>query len=82
MKKISFSVCLLCVGMMFTGCASDDPDFNPTTDGEETMTVTFEGSYWDALIDAPQYGGNLLYGTLWCKCQTVWLDGCYNPALQ
>ena len=72
MKKISFSACLLCVGMMFTGCASDDPDFNPTTDGEETMTVTFEGSYWDALIDAPQYGGSLLYGAN--AKQYGWMD--------
>jgi hypothetical protein len=62
MKKISFFACLLSVGMMFTACSSDDSDFNPKTEGEETQTVTFEGSYWDALIDAPQYNGPLLYG--------------------
>jgi hypothetical protein len=62
MKKISFFASLLCVGMMFTGCASDDSNFNPSTDTEVTKTVTFEGSYWDALIDAPQYNGPLLYG--------------------
>lgn len=62
MKKISFFASLLCVGMVFTACESDDPDFNPSTDKEETQTVTFEESYWDALIDSPQYNGNLLYG--------------------
>ena len=62
MKKISFFVSLLCIGMAFTACESDDSDFNPTVDNDETQTVTFEGSYWDALIDVPQYGGNLLYG--------------------
>ena len=25
-------------------------------------TITFEGDYWDALIDSQQYGGELLYG--------------------
>ena len=62
MKKTSFFACLLSVSMMYTSCASDDSDFDPTTVDEETQTVTFEGSYFDALIDAPQYGGQLLYG--------------------
>lgn len=62
MKKIKFFVSLLSVGMMFTACSKDDSDFNPQIDVEETQTVTFEGSYWDALIDAPQYNGPLLYG--------------------
>lgn len=75
MRKISFFVCLLSVGVMFTACSSDDSDFNPKTEGEETQTVTFEGSYWDALIDAPQYGGTLLYGSDaknygWCDVAT------------
>ena len=43
--------------MIFTGCASDDPNFNPNTDTEVTQTITFEGDYWNALIDAPQYNG-------------------------
>lgn len=29
----------------------------------ETATVDFEGAYWNALIDNPQYGGPLTYGT-------------------
>ena len=29
---------------------------------ENTAVLTFEGEYWDALIDDPQYGGPLLYG--------------------
>ena len=52
MKKTSFFACLLSVSMMYTSCASDDSDFDPTTVDEETQTVTFEGSYFDALIDA------------------------------
>ena len=30
--------------------------------GPKTVTLDFEGSKWDALIDNPQYGGKLLYG--------------------
>lgn len=26
------------------------------------VTLSFEGDYWNALIDSPQYGGKLLYG--------------------
>ena len=62
MKKFGFFACLLSAGMMYISCASDDSDFDPKTVNEETQTVTFEGSYFDALIDAPQYGGTLLYG--------------------
>lgn len=34
------------------------------TTGPETRqtTLSFEGDYWNALIDNPQYGGKLLYG--------------------
>ncbi|MCR4591560.1 MAG: DUF4465 domain-containing protein [Bacteroidaceae bacterium] len=75
MKKNSLFAGLLCVGVMFTACESNDPDFNPQTLGEDTQTVTFEGSYWDALIDAPQYGGSQLYGADaknygWCDVTT------------
>ncbi len=62
MKKISFLASLFCVGLVYTSCTSDDSDFNPSTVTDDTQTVTFEGSYWDALIDAPQYNGPLLYG--------------------
>jgi len=75
MKKNSFFVSLLSVGVMFTACSSDDPDFNPNTETEETQTVTFEGDYWNTLIDSPQYGGPLLYGLDarnygWCDVAT------------
>lgn len=75
MKKFGFYACLLSVGMAFTACESDDSDFNPGTEQEQTQTVTFEGSYWNALIDAPQYGGPQLYGAdaryyNWCDEET------------
>jgi hypothetical protein len=62
MKKFGFYASLLVAGLMYTACASDDSDFDPQIVGEETETVTFEGSYFDGLIDSPQYGGPLLYG--------------------
>ena len=61
MKKFYFYACLLSVGMMFTACESDDSDFNPEIESVVTKTVTFEGDYWTALVDNPQYGGNLIY---------------------
>lgn len=75
MKKIGFYACLLSVGMAFTACESDDSDFNPGTEQEQVQVVTFEGSYFDALIDAPQYGGPQLYGSdakyyNWCDEET------------
>lgn len=83
MKKNSFLASLLCVGMIFTGCASDDPNFNPNTDTEVTQTITFEGDYWNALIDAPQYNGPLLYGPeaknySWCDATTQLSGGMTN----
>ena len=75
MKRFSILASLLCAGLAFTACESDDSDFNPKTEAETTQTVTFEGSYWDALIDAPQYNGPLLYGENakdygWCDVAT------------
>lgn len=32
-------------------------------DDYEIRVATFEGSEWDELIDTPQYGGPLLYGS-------------------
>ncbi len=40
---------------------SEDADEDENVPAE--VTVTFEGAYWDALIDDPQYGGGLLYGS-------------------
>lgn len=54
---------LLMAGMAFTACEEDE-NFNPTIDEEQTVTVDFEGTYFSALIDTPQYGGPMLYGEL------------------
>ncbi len=63
MKKIKFMALLLMAGMTFTACDEDD-DFNPDLTEEQTVTVDFEGSYFSAFIDSPQYDGPLLYGEM------------------
>ncbi|HBC29194.1 MAG TPA: hypothetical protein DC006_06005 [Prevotellaceae bacterium] len=63
MKKTKLMAMLLMAGLAFTACDEDD-DFNPVLDGEQTVTVDFEGSYFSALIDTPQYNGPMLYGEL------------------
>ena len=63
MKKYQLWAGILAAGMFFTACTSEDDEFNPISNQTEpTDVVTFEGSYWDALIDNPQYMGTLLYG--------------------
>ena len=55
MKKIFLSFAVLAMGMaMFTSCSNDDD--------ENVKILGFEGDQWAALIDEPQYGGELLYG--------------------
>lgn len=55
MKKILYSFAVLAMSMaMFTSCSSDDDD--------NVKRLAFEGDQWTALIDNPQYGGELLYG--------------------
>lgn len=64
MKKFFYLAIALCMGFAVTSCEEDAPEIeggNGTT-AEKTETVTFEGDYWNALIDDPQYNGNLLYG--------------------
>ena len=61
MKKIYFMAMLLCAGFAFTSCDEDD-ELEPNAVEDNTLTLSFEGSYFDALIDSPQYGGKLLYG--------------------
>ncbi len=51
---------VLGAGMVVSSCDDDDDDNKEASKKE--VTVTFEGSYWDALIDTEQYGGPLLYG--------------------
>lgn len=53
MKMIKFMALLMFGGLMFTACSEDNED--------ETVTVTFEGDYYNALIDDAQYGGKLIY---------------------
>ena len=55
MKKIFLSFAVLAMSMaMFTSCSDDDD--------ENVKILGFEGDQWAALIDEPQYGGELLYG--------------------
>ena len=57
MKALRLFVCLLCVGMLAASCSNDENE-------ARIETVTFEGEYWNSLIDNTQYGGPLLYGNL------------------
>ena len=55
MKKI-LSVLVLAIAVV-----SCTPDNGGNNDTLNRTVLTFEGDYWDALIDVPQYGGELLY---------------------
>lgn len=55
MKKI-FAILAICA--LAAGCSSDNGE-----GGAVRTTLDFEGAAWDALVDAPQYGGELLYKT-------------------
>lgn len=74
MKKLLFmsaaAFCLCALSVTFTSCGDDDtkqnpetpePADNPQQPTETTQTVTFEGNYFTALIDNPQYNGPQLY---------------------
>ncbi len=63
MKKTKFMALLLMAGMTFTAC-DEENEITPGGDEEKTVTVDFEGSYFSAFIDSPQYGGELLYGEM------------------
>lgn len=68
MKKIlSFAAIAAVTVLSFTACEKND-------DEKQTATVTFEGSYYTALIDAPQYGGVLLYGDSANLADYKWTD--------
>lgn len=64
MKKFFYLAIALCMGFAVTSCEEEAPEIEGGngTPAEKTETVTFEGDYWNALIDNPQYNGNLLYG--------------------
>lgn len=64
MKKYFYLVPVLAFAsvLSFTSCDNDD-DNNNVTPEATYQVVDFEGTYWDALIDSPEYGGPQLYGT-------------------
>ena len=57
MKKFYLLAALLCAGFGFIACDDEEDPIVPET----TMTVTFEGDNFTALIDSEQYGGPLIY---------------------
>lgn len=58
MKKIFL---ILALGAMVASCSPDENSGGSLDDGKTRVTLDFEGAYWDALIDNPQYNGELLY---------------------
>lgn len=50
---IKFMAFLMFGGLVLASCSEDNED--------ETITVNFEGDYYNALIDDAQYGGKLIY---------------------
>ena len=59
MKKILLVLVLTILAM---SCATDNNDANQGGGASQNrVTLTFEGDYWNSLIDNPQYNGNLLY---------------------
>ena len=52
-KALKIFTLVAAASMMFAAC----------TKAPKTVTLDFEGAAWDALIDSPQYGGPLTYGT-------------------
>lgn len=58
MKKLFL---FLALGAMVVSCSPSDDRGGCLDDGKERVTLDFEGAYWDALIDNPQYNGELLY---------------------
>jgi len=57
MKKIFL---IFALGAMVAACSPDNNGGNEG-DGKNRVTLTFEGDYWNSLIDNAQYNGDLLY---------------------
>ena len=57
MKKI-LSILALCA--LVVSCSNGN-NGGGEGDGKNRVVLTFEGDYWNALIDNPQYNGDLLY---------------------
>jgi len=78
MKKYLLAFVVLAMGLnVFTSCKDEDED------NVDLRTTTFEGSYWNTLIDNPQYGGTLLYGEdaknySWADASTHLMGGMTN----
>ena len=53
--------------ILFTSCTKPSAS-------EEISVLTFEGDYWNALIDDSQYGGPLLYGDMISGTDYHWYD--------
>lgn len=70
MKKFFFLAMMLCAGFAFTSCDDDDEDEN-NNGSSKTYVVTFEGDYFNKLIDTPQNNGPLLYNE---TEQYGWMD--------
>lgn len=54
MKMIKFMASLMFGGLFLASCSKDE-EIDPT------ITIDFEGEYWNKLIDKEQYGGKLIY---------------------
>lgn len=54
MKMIKFMAFLMFGGLFLASCSKDE-EIAPT------ITIDFEGEYWNKLIDKEQYGGKLIY---------------------
>ena len=63
MKQIKYLAFLMFAGIAVTACDDENEDFVVDNKVDPNLvTLTFEESKWNALIDSPQYNGPLLYG--------------------
>lgn len=60
MKQIKF-LGLAVFGVLLATSCDDDEVQDIIETGTEYQTVTFDGEYWNNLIDNQQYGGSLIY---------------------
>ncbi|MBQ1279682.1 MAG: hypothetical protein IIY14_01000, partial [Bacteroidales bacterium] len=67
----NFFIILVATAMVlpFAGCSKHSDEID-----NKIVTLTFEGDYWDSLIDDVQYGGPLLYGDMVTGTDYNWYD--------
>lgn len=67
----NFFIILVATAMVlpFAGCSKHSDEID-----NKIVTLTFEGDYWDTLIDDVQYGGPLLYGDMVTGTDYNWYD--------